>query len=697
MRIAIRLSLVGALGLSLASGPVAAPLWADAAADSESRLLEDVKKLASDDWEGRGLGTQGINKAADYIRGEFEKAGLNVKADGGDAFQDFEVVNGVELDGKNELSLVGPDGQTVPLAITKDFEVGSFGDSGVLDTPLVFAGYGIEIEKGYDDYAGLDVKGKVVVILRRTPQQDAKDGPFAGHGAAQYGALRGKVSNAFRKGAKGILLINDPHTGRDDLAKLQEQLAKATNRLVEASLAMETRLREEAEKKPADEQSLQEKVAPKTTLVLEAVQKLQGDPVIGNFFAATKHLREVRDLVKTNDSDPLMKFGYGGAKSGESIPIFHVKREAIDKVLKAALKKDSTEIEAEIDRTGKPLTGDLTGWKAVGETNLKVLRASIKNVIGVLEPPPGPLADETIVVGAHYDHLGYGEEGTMLAGSKEIHNGADDNASGTAGLLELVRRLAAERAKLPRRIVFIAFTGEERGLLGSAQYVKTPDFPLEQTVAMFNLDMIGRLDANKLTVYGTGTSPVWEKMVDEANKGPGFDLTRKPEGFGPSDHSSFYAKKIPVLHPFTGLHPDYHRPADDWEKLNVPGMRRVCDFLEQIIVATAQLSKRPEYIRIEGNAQIAREGSRPYFGSIPDFNSDQKGYAIQGVAPESPAEKGGVKSGDVIIGIGDQKVGSLDDFDLALRKYKAGEEVDVTVMRAMAEVKLKITLGKPRS
>lgn len=667
MRTVIRLSLVGALGLSLVSGPVAAPLWADAAADSESRLLEDVKKLASDEWEGRGLGTQGINKAADYIRGEFEKAGLNVKADGGDAFQDFEVVNGVELEGKNELNLVGPDGQTVPLAITKDFEVGSFGDSGVLDTPLVFAGYGIDIEKGYDDYAGLDVKGKVVVILRRTPQQDAKDGPFAGHGAAQYGALRGKVSNAFRKGAKGIILINDPHTGREDLAKLQEQLAKATDRLTEAALAFDSA----AEDKKG-----------------EAAKDLAG---------ATKHFREVRELVKTNDSDPLMKFGYGGAKSGESIPIFHVKREAIDKVLKAALKKDSVEIEAEIDRTGKPVTGDLTGWKAVGETNLKVLRASIKNVIGVLEPPPGPLADETIVVGAHYDHLGYGEEGTMLAGSKEIHNGADDNASGTAGLLELVRRLAAERAKLPRRIVFIAFTGEERGLLGSAQYVKTPDFPLEQTVAMFNLDMIGRLDANKLTVYGTGTSPVWEKMVDEANKGPGFDLTRKPEGFGPSDHSSFYAKKIPVLHPFTGLHPDYHRPADDWEKLNVPGMRRVCDFLEQIIVATAQLSKRPEYIRIEGNAQIAREGSRPYFGSIPDFNSDQKGYAIQGVAPESPAEKGGVKSGDVIIGIGDQKVGSLDDFDLALRKYKAGEEVDVTVMRAMAEVKLKITLGKPRS
>ena len=221
--------------------------------------------------------------------------------------------------------------------------------------------------------------------------------------------------------------------------------------------------------------------------------------------------------------------------------------------------------------------------------------------------------------------------------------------------------------------------------------------PLEDTIAMFNLDMIGRLDADKLTVYGTGTAPVWNGLVDEANKSLKFEITKKPEGFGPSDHSSFYAKKIPVMHVFTGLHADYHRPADDWDKLNVPGMRRICDFYEQLILGIARADKRPEYIRIEGNSQLAREGSRPYFGSIPDFNSDAKGYAIQGVAPDSPAEKGGIKAGDVIIGVGKDKVGSLDDFDLALRKFKAGEEVDVTVRRGMEEVTLKVTLAKPRA
>ncbi|AMV21109.1 M20/M25/M40 family metallo-hydrolase [Planctomyces sp. SH-PL14] len=642
-------------------------LLADATTDSEKRLLDDVRQLASDEWEGRGLGTQGINKAADFIRDQFAAAGLNVTVDDGDAFQEFDVVNGVELEGTNELALVGPDGKATPLKIKGDFEVGSFGDSGTLDTPLVFVGYGIDIEGAYNDYDGIDVKDKVVVLMRRTPQQDAKDGPFSGHGAAQYGALRTKVSNAFRRGAKGIILLNDPHTGRDDAARLQEQLEKARSRIAEAALAFDST--------PADKN--------------EEVRKTLAE--------AAKHYREVKEQVEKNDTDPLMAFGYGGAKPGDSVPIFHLKRSVLDPVLKATLKKTSEEIEAEIDKTGKPLSADLIGWKAVGQVHLKVLRAKIKNVVGVLEPAAGPLAKETIVVGAHYDHLGYGEEGSMLPGSKEIHNGADDNASGTAGLLELVRRLSAERERIPRRIVFIAFTGEERGLLGSAYYVKTPLVPLEDTIAMFNLDMIGRLDADKLTVYGTGTAPVWNALVDEANKSLKFEITKKPEGFGPSDHSSFYAKKIPVMHVFTGLHADYHRPADDWDKLNVPGMRRICDFYEQLILGIARADKRPEYIRIEGNSQLAREGSRPYFGSIPDFNSDAKGYAIQGVAPDSPAEKGGIKAGDVIIGVGKDKVGSLDDFDLALRKFKAGEEVDVTVRRGMEEVTLKVTLAKPRA
>ena len=226
--------------------------------------------------------------------------------------------------------------------------------------------------------------------------------------------------------------------------------------------------------------------------------------------------------------------------------------------------------------------------------------------------------------------------------------------------------------------------------------MKTPLFPIEQTVVMFNLDMIGRMEKSQLTVYGTGTSHFWDQRVDEAGQACGLTLAKKPEGFGPSDHSSFYAKKIPVLHVFGGLHSDYHRPSDDVDKLNVPGMRQATDFFENLIVEAAQAPARPDYIEVAGQAQIERAGSRPYFGSIPDFNSDQKGFALMGVASGGPADQAGIKAGDVIIQLADQKIGSLDDFDLALRKFSSGDQVEVTVRRAGQDVKVKVTLGKPR-
>ena len=336
----------------------------------------------------------------------------------------------------------------------------------------------------------------------------------------------------------------------------------------------------------------------------------------------------------------------------------------------------------------------MTGWKAQGEASLDVIRKPVRNVVGVLEGR-GPLASETIVIGAHFDHLGFGGEGSLLPGSEDIHNGADDNASGTAGLLELARRFG-ERGPQSRRIVFLAFTGEERGLLGSAEYVKEPLFPLEQTIAMFNMDMIGRLENDRLTVFGTGTSPVWDAEVDAAAAPQKLEISKKPEGFGPSDHSSFYAKKIPVLHFFTGTHSDYHRPSDDWQKVNAPGMERIINAVDQIVQDTLTAAARPEYVHIAARAMLERTGSRPYFGSIPDFSSDAEGYAIQGVAPDSPADKAGLQGGDLIIRFGDQKIGGLDDFDLALRNYSPGEEVPVVVLRKGQEVELKVTLAAPR-
>lgn len=249
--------------------------------------------------------------------------------------------------------------------------------------------------------------------------------------------------------------------------------------------------------------------------------------------------------------------------------------------------------------------------------------------------------------------------------------------------------------------MFIAFTGEELGLIGSANYVKTPLFPLEKTIAMFNMDMVGRLTDDKLTVFGVGTAPRWKELVERTGGQQGFKLSLKDDGFGPSDQTSFYAKKIPVLHFFTGTHSDYHRPSDDWEKINVNGMTRVIDMVEQVVVETAQTPERPEYVEVARTAPEGRGGPqsgapRPYFGSVPDFGTEGEGYAISSVTPGSPAAEGGLAGGDSIVQLGDDKIAGLDDFDLALRKHAPGDEVKVVVLRGGKRVELKVTLAKPR-
>jgi Zn-dependent M28 family amino/carboxypeptidase len=322
-------------------------------------------------------------------------------------------------------------------------------------------------------------------------------------------------------------------------------------------------------------------------------------------------------------------------------------------------------------------------------------RIEAKNVIAVLEGD-GPHADETIVIGAHYDHLGRGEPGTLEPGSHEIHHGADDNASGVAAMLEVARQLSARQHKLLRRIVFIAFTGEERGLLGSAHYVKDPLFPLDKTIAMLNLDMVGRLTDDKLIIYGNGTAAQWNDLLDHLNEKHSFQVTRHPEGFGPSDHSSFYAKQIPVLFFFTGTHKQYHRPSDTFDTINVDGMRRVADLVADAAVNIAESDTRPTYKEVAGGGQFTKSGSRPYFGSIPDFSQDQPGYTLMGVSKGGPAETAGIKAGDIILKLGEFPIANLEDFDTALRKFKAGDRVIVLIKRGSDELKFEVTLAPPR-
>lgn len=387
--------------------------------------------------------------------------------------------------------------------------------------------------------------------------------------------------------------------------------------------------------------------------------------------------------------------GAGNETSRPEFPVMFAKRSDFEPLIEKQFGKTLAEIETEIDKTLKPIVGELKGWKAVGETDVIRTKATIRNVIGLIEAP-NATSDEVIIIGAHYDHLGMGGSGSLAPLTHEIHNGADDNASGTTALLTVTQRLIAQKDQLHHRVLVIAFTGEEEGLLGSAHYVKEPVIPLDKTLMMFNMDMVGRLNENKLICMGSGTAKMFEPLLAKINEKYDFALTMDPGGFGPSDHASFYAKQLPVLALFTGTHNDYHRPSDDADKINYEGMARIIDYGVDFLLAVDKADDRPLYVQVEEKRPEMRGGSRPYFGSIPDFAQVGKGYGIQGVSPGSPAADAGLQGGDIMIDLGGNRIGGLEDFDAALRKFKGGDKVEVTVLRNDKEVKLTVTLAPPR-
>ena len=654
--------LIGVLGLVAAS---VMPLRGEAFPDVKSRLLSDVQYLASDELEGRGPGTKGINLAAKFIEEQFAKAGLAVDRVAGGSLQKFELTTGAKLTEPASLQLLGPNNERIDLKLGEDCEACSFSGSGPFDSEIVFCGYGIESkDESYDDFAGIDVTGKVVVMLRRTPRQaDMK----AAHSFAAHADLRSKMAHAAAKKAAAVLFVNDVYSGRKAVEKRREDQAKASEKVASSAEAF---------------------------VAIDAADSEKTTAARNDLTAAVNQWKSVKAAGASPNDDALMKFGYAGHGDNKPVPpAFHITQKSAGKLF-AALGVKQEELEQQIDADLKPRSAVVAGWKARGTLSMEKVKTEVFNVIGVIDGE-GPLADETVVIGAHYDHVGRGGAGSLAPGSTDIHNGADDNASGTISLLELARRYgeAAKSKKPARRIVFMAFTGEELGLLGSARYCKEPVFPLEQTIAMFNMDMVGRLkEDQKLIVYGTGTSSRWEPLLKEHNGEGNFHLVFKPEGFGPSDHSSFYAKKIPVLHFFTGEHPDYHKPTDDWEKLNIDGVARVTDLIEKLVTTTVATPEKPGYVEVKGNASMNRGGNRPYFGSIPEFGNEEPGYSISGAAPGSPADKGGLKGGDRIIKLGGSAVSNLDDFDAALRKFKPGDEVDVIVVRDKQEATLKVKL-----
>jgi len=406
----------------------------------------------------------------------------------------------------------------------------------------------------------------------------------------------------------------------------------------------------------------------------------------------------VNDAVslKGDKKDEILPFSAAGAGRISNLPVVMVTRALAEKLLAAAFQPSLTELEQEIDTALTPQSRVLEGWTLSETVTIDRSPIKTKNVVGVLEGM-GPLADETIVIGAHYDHLGRGGAGSLAFSSNAIHNGADDNASGTAMVMEMARRLARRSDPLPRRVVFMAFSAEERGLLGSAHYVNHPLYPLDKSVMMVNFDMVGRLnDKNELTVYGTGTTPGIDTLVDALGKVEGFVIKKIADGYGPSDQASFYRKDIPVLFTFTGTHSDYHRPSDDTETINFPGMARIADFSELLLLDLLRRPERPSFTRVSGSkssAETPRVALTVYLGTIPDYDDDQKGVKLSGVREGSPAEKGGLKGGDVIVGFDGKPIGTINDYMQGLSGHKPGDTVEVVVKRDGTETKLKVTLG----
>lgn len=397
-------------------------------------------------------------------------------------------------------------------------------------------------------------------------------------------------------------------------------------------------------------------------------------------------------VVLPRDTDaPRLNSDGSGADAG--LPILVVRRSVASEWLRAA-GKNLNDIETTLAKN--PQAFPLNVTVSLSADVKKVTKTSA-NIAGLLEGSDPTLREEVVVIGAHMDHLGMGGPHSLAENKKPaIHHGADDNASGTAGVLMLADYFANLSPRPKRSLLFLCFSGEELGLLGSAHYVKNPLLPLNKTVAMLNMDMIGRMTNNRLIVIGSGTSPSWASLLDEVNKAANFTLSKSESGFGASDQQSFYVSKIPVLMFFTGLHGDYHRPSDTTEKINAYDQARVVEFVAECARRIAALPERPAYAQITTTESAPAARFRVSLGSIPDYAAEVEGVMLSGVRPGSPADKAGLKQGDIIIKFGDRAIRNVQEYTIALSEHKPGDVVKIVIKRSGETLTVTATLVESR-
>jgi len=633
---------------------------------SVDRIRQVIEYLASDALEGRRTGTPGANDAAHYIAGEFNRYGLRpgmqmarpARTRGENQaryLQPFPYIAGVEL-GKNNLFFVnrGRPDDAMQFLVGNDWMPVGFSSNGQVEAAqLVFAGYGItDAELKYDDYPSA-VKGRIALAFSGTPDGDNPHGEFA-----RYEDVRWKAIAARNAGAKALLVITQETNLQDDrFSRLRYDNSAGDSGIPVAIISRQLAIRLFRENDGAKLGALE---------------------------------TAFRLIISQHLAHGTANFGFGALQDANIIPVANY----------------TLTLSIDIVRREAPSF----------------------NVVGILPGSDPKLKDEAIVLGAHYDHLGRGGEGSLAPREGEIHHGADDNASGVAGLIELARMLSTQNQKPRRTIVFIAFSGEEEGLIGSSYYVNHPVVPLQNTVAMINMDMIGRLKERKLIVGGIGTAQEWRSMVDADNsvqgmtvslnaprreavatgKGPivlgangqpvvtmdptkQFFLTLNEDGYGPSDHSSFYAKQIPVLFLWTGNHDDYHKPSDTADKINYEGEARIVSFVERIVWDIDKSDKRLAYTVAKSDSQGRTMGFRVYLGTIPNYADSNDGLKLDGVRDDSPASKAGLKAGDKIVKMAGRDVKNVYDYTYALGEMKAGQEYEVEIVRGSERLTLKIT------
>jgi hypothetical protein len=398
-------------------------------------------------------------------------------------------------------------------------------------------------------------------------------------------------------------------------------------------------------------------------------------------------------------ADELLELSFDRESKNAGLPIMTMKTSLLNSYFND-IDLNSKEVQTNLDNL-KPFSMEFSNSNVIMETSIVSKDVITANVIGYLEGNDPVLKNEVIVIGAHFDHLGYGEENSLYTGkTKMIHHGADDNASGSAGVMELAEKISSNKDNLKRSYLFICFSGEEEGLLGSAYFTKSNLFNKYNIISMINLDMIGRLNSNNtLVVSGTGSSGIWDSLLTVVNTQYNFSLSLTPEGMGGSDQTSFYLKNKPVLFFFTGLHADYHKPTDTYDKINTEGEAKILDLVYDVTMSLDKLEMKPvfkisEKPKVETEKKEEKKGyGKVYTGTIPDFSENVEGYKISGVNADSPAEKAGLKGGDVIIKFGDREIKSITDYTYALGEHKPGDELDVIVKRGDETLNLKMTLG----